>query len=122
TIHTYRRALEIMADPQKWRIDSPETADHSLPYVTLAALLDGTVTIETMYERRWSQPDIARLLPNVEVVADEDMTADYPVEMRARVDVALDTETLTAEAAWPRGHSRNPLSDDALMTRSLQLL
>jgi 2-methylcitrate dehydratase len=111
-----------MADPQKWHPDSPETADHSLPYVTLTALLDGTVTSATMQRERWSSPDVVRLLPKVEVFDDPDMTSAYPTEMSARVEVELEDETLTAESTWPRGHARNPISDDDLLVRAAILV
>ena len=44
-IATFRTAIEIIAkDPEKWQPRSRETADHSLPYCTAVALLDGQVS------------------------------------------------------------------------------
>ena len=38
------RAADILGDPHKYRPDSKETADHSLPYCMAAGLVDGMVT------------------------------------------------------------------------------
>jgi len=41
-IYTYRTAFNLMAnDPSRWAPATRETADHSLPFVVSAALLDG---------------------------------------------------------------------------------
>ena len=121
-IHTYRRAAEIMGDAQKWHPTSAETADHSLPYVTLIGLLDGTVTTDAMRPERWELPDVVRLLPAVSVIVDEEMTAAYPREMAARVEVVRHDGTRASRAArWPRGHAKNPIDDDELLTRSVAL-
>jgi len=122
TVNTYRRAIEIMGDPLKWQIDSPETADHSLPYVTLAALLDGTVSTDSMQRARWSQTDVTTLLPRVSVVDDALITAAYPREMAARVEVRFtDGSSETEAVVWPRGHARNPLSDEEVVARAREL-
>src|SRR5439155_1441681 len=41
-IHTFDAAVDIIGkDPEKWRPKTRETADHSLPYCTVVALMDG---------------------------------------------------------------------------------
>jgi 2-methylcitrate dehydratase len=122
-ISTYRRAKEIMADPEKWNPRSAETADHSLPYIVAVCLLDGRVGTDSMDPARWTAPDVASLLPRVEVVVDEGMTAAYPTEMAARIEVTTDTgEQLARGVPWPLGHARRPLTDDQLLSRSLELM
>ena len=44
-IATFRVAVEIIGkDPEKWRPKTRETADHSLPYCTAVALVDGEIS------------------------------------------------------------------------------
>src|SRR6201993_3031521 len=44
-IHTFDAAVDIIGkDPEKWRPQTRETADHSLPYCVAVALADGEVT------------------------------------------------------------------------------
>ena len=46
-IATFRVAVEIIGqDPEKWRPRTRETADHSLPYCTAVALVDGAVSAD----------------------------------------------------------------------------
>ena len=48
-VETYRHALERTATGEHhWHPDNRETADHSIPYVVAATLLDGTVGVGTV--------------------------------------------------------------------------
>jgi 2-methylcitrate dehydratase len=40
-VEVIARAADILGDPHKYRPDSKETADHSLPYCMAAGLVDG---------------------------------------------------------------------------------
>ena len=56
-IATFRTAVEIIAkDPEKWRPRTRETADHSLPYCTVVALVDGQITAEPVHPRAPQRP------------------------------------------------------------------
>ncbi len=47
-IATFRVAVEIIGkDPEKWRPKTRETADHSLPYCTAVALVDGEISADS---------------------------------------------------------------------------
>ncbi|RMF86331.1 MAG: MmgE/PrpD family protein, partial [Nitrospinota bacterium] len=62
-IETFQAAYEIIAkDPEKWAPRTRETADHSLPYIVLAALLDGEVTPATFLPHRIQDPHLRHLL------------------------------------------------------------
>src|SRR4051794_1385808 len=51
-------------------------AKFSVQYTTLAALLDGDVTVRTFTNERLSAPDVAALLPKVHFVADDSIPLD----------------------------------------------
>lgn len=122
-VHTYRRAEEIMADPEKWNPQSAETADHSLPYIVAVCLLDGRVGTDSMHAGRWTAPDVQQLLPRVEVVTDDTMTQAYPRQMAVRIEVTTSTgERVVGGVTWPHGHARRPLTDEQLVQRSVELL
>src|SRR5918911_5153483 len=56
-IHTFDAAVDIIGkDPEKWRPKTLETADHSLPYCTAVALLDGEVTDARFEEAHLKDP------------------------------------------------------------------
>jgi 2-methylcitrate dehydratase len=118
-IATFRTAVEIIGqDPEKWRPKTRETADHSLPYCTAVALLDGEVSARQFLPERLSDPVLLDLVARTSVIEDPKLTAGYPAGIPNRVRVTLeDGSTLVSEVAFPPGHDKNPLTDAQLATK-----
>ena len=118
-IATFRAAVEIIGkDPEKWRPKTRETADHSLPYCTAVALVDGAITADQFSETRLNDPALLDLVARTTVIEDPDLTAGYPSGIPNRVTVTLiDGSTLVRELAHPPGHDKNPLSDAQLRAK-----
>lgn len=118
-IATFRTAVEIIGqDPEKWRPKTRETADHSLPYCTAVALVDGDVSAAQFIPERLSDPALLDLVSRTTVVEDPALTAGYPAGIPNRVTVTLeDGTTLVKEVAFPPGHDKNPLTDAQLATK-----
>ncbi len=118
-IATFRVAVEIIGqDPEKWRPKTRETADHSLPYCTAVALVDGAVTADQFSLERLADPAILDLVARTTVVEDPKLTAGYPAGIPNRVTVRLDDgSTLVSEMAFPPGHDKNPLTDAQLAVK-----
>ena len=115
-IATFRTAVEIIGqDPEKWRPKTRETADHSLPYCTAVALVDGEVSA-AQFSRPALRPGPARPgLAARRVFEDPDLTAGYPAGIPNRVRVTLDDGTvLESLRRFPPGHDKNPLTDAQL--------
>ena len=90
-IATFRTAVEIIGqDPEKWRPQTRETADHSLPYCTAVALVDGEVTAAQFTPERLNDPALIDLVSRTTVVEDPDLTAGYPAGIPNRITVTLD--------------------------------
>jgi 2-methylcitrate dehydratase len=115
-IATFRTAVEIIGqDPEKWRPKTRETADHSLPYCTAVALIDGRITADQFSDERLSDPALLDLVARTTVVEDPDLTAGYPAGIPNRVKVTLsDGSVQMLEMAFPPGHDKNPLTDEQL--------
>ena len=122
-IETYRVAVRNAAgEPEKWDPKTRETADHSLPYVVAVALTDGAVTPASFDERRIRDPLLRPLMRKVEVSEDPEATRNYPGRQQTRMEITLRSgQRLTRSADYPRGHSRNPLSDGELERKFLGL-
>ena len=122
-IATYAVAVRNAAgEPEKWDPRTRETADHSLPYVVAAALTDGAVTPASFDEKRIGDPLLRPLMRMVEVSEDPEATRNYPARQRARMEIELRSgRRLTRAADYPKGHSRNPLSDGELEQKFLGL-
>lgn len=122
-IHSFDAAVDIIGkDPEKWRPRTRETADHSLPYCTAVALTDGDVTLESFSPERLRDESLLDLVSRTAIHRDAELTARYPRGIPNRVTVTLaDGRTLTAENEFPRGHDRNPMTDEEVEAKFRRL-
>src|SRR5467141_825836 len=113
TIESHDASVDIIgSEPEKWKPETRETADHSLPYITAIALLDGEVTEKQFQPERFTDPRIWKFLENVKVVRNAELSALYPDAVANIVDVELvDGRRLTKRVDYPMGHAKNPLKD-----------
>jgi 2-methylcitrate dehydratase len=113
TIESHDASVDIIgSEPEKWRPTTRETADHSLPYITAIALIDGEVTNKQFEPERFTDPKIWKFLENVKVQRNAELSALYPGAVANIVHVDLaDGRRLTRRVDYPLGHARNPLKD-----------
>ena len=117
-IRSLARAADILADPSKYDPRTKETADHSLPYVVAAALVDRQVTPRQFEPDRIMDPRIRAQLPKVEVVADPEIEAVFPALQRVHVTVTTtDGRDLVRQLDYPKGDPRNRLTDDEVESK-----
>jgi len=58
-IESHDASVDIIgSEPEKWRPETRETADHSLPYITAIALIDGEVTEKQFQPERFSDLEV----------------------------------------------------------------
>ena len=114
-VETTTRGADILSDPSKYKPETKETADHSLPYVIAAALADGHVLPESFSEAKLSDPVIRGLLGKIKVVADPEIDALFPAVKRARVTITTTSgERYTQQTDVAKGAPEDPLSDEEL--------
>jgi 2-methylcitrate dehydratase len=116
SVEVYERAKTGMGTGEHhWNPDSRETADHSIPYVVAAALIDKRITPSSFDGARLWSPELRALLPKIEVVANDEFTQAYerlPVRHCTRVTVTLrDGGRLIGEAGGDKGDLSQPKSD-----------
>ena len=113
TIESHDAAVEIIgSEPEKWKPKTRETADHSLPYITAIALIDGEVTDKQFEPQRFKDPEVWKFLENVKVERNAELSALYPDAVANIVHVDLaDGRRLTRRVDYPMGHAKNPLQD-----------
>ncbi len=112
-IESHDAAVDIIgSEPEKWKPKTRETADHSLPYITAIALIDGEVTDKQFEPQRFKDPEVWKFLENVKVERNAELSALYPggVANIVHVDLA-DGRRLTKRVDYPLGHAKNPLKD-----------
>ena len=112
-IESHDAAVDIIgSEPEKWKPETRETADHSLPYITAIALIDGEVTERQFQPERFMDPKIWKFLENVKVERNAELSAMYPGAVANIVHVDLaDGRRLTKRVDYPLGHAKNPLKD-----------
>ena len=112
-IYTFDAAADIIGqEPEKWRPKSRETADHSLPYCTAAALMDGRMGADQFSEARIKDERLIDLVQKVKVHRSPEMNAGYPEGIPNRVEVTVRSgERFVRRVDHPRGHHRNPMTD-----------
>ena len=111
-VRSLARAADILSDPSKYDPHTKETADHSLPYVIAAALVDRQVTPAQFEMDKIMDPTIRAQLKKVEVVADPEIEKVFPALQRVIVNItSKDGRTFSKQLDYPKGDPRNPLSD-----------
>jgi 2-methylcitrate dehydratase len=116
-IESHDAAVDIIgSEPEKWKPETRETADHSLPYITAIALIDGEVTDRQFEPERFMDPNIWKFLENVRVERNAELSALYAEAVANIVHVKLkDGRTLTKRVDYPLGNAKNPVSDEELI-------
>ncbi len=99
----------------RWQPDCREGADHSIPYVVAAALMDGTVTPRSFNDATLWNPELRALMQKIEVVTDDEFTKAYvqlPVKHCARVTVVTNSgERLVGETGGDQDDLSTPRTD-----------
>src|SRR5437868_300576 len=124
TIESHDASVDIIgSEPEKWKPETRETADHSLPYITAAALIDGEVTEEQFQPERFKDPKTWKFLENVKVQRNAELSALYPDAVANIVHVDLaDGRRLTKRVDYPLGHAKNRLKDSEVEGKFLALV
>jgi len=122
-ISTYRFAYEeIGSGAEKWRPTSRETADHSLPYIVAAVLVNGGFSDAIFDPARFTDPAILRLADKITIKEDRELTRQvphcFPCHMQMHVAGGL---VKSAAMAVPRGHHDDPMSDGEVNAKFRQL-
>lgn len=95
-----------------WRPATRETADHSIPYCVIAALIDGGITEASFDETRIHDRLIGRLLERTTMRENPAFTRAHPDEWSCRIELTgRGGKKQAAEARYFKGHAKRPLSD-----------
>jgi 2-methylcitrate dehydratase len=117
-VETTTRGADILSDPSKFKPDTKETADHSLPYVIAAAVADGKVLPDSFTDEKLKDPRIWDLLGKIKVIADPEIDAIFPGVKRARVSITTKSgDKHQAQVDHAKGSPQNPMSDEELVAK-----
>jgi 2-methylcitrate dehydratase len=112
-VFTYHFAwFEIGSGTEKWQPTTRETADHSMPYVVAAVLIDGAYTDAIFAPERLQDERTLVLMKKITIAEDDGFNKRYPDSLPCRMTITLKNgEQKTAELSNPIGHHDRPMSD-----------
>jgi 2-methylcitrate dehydratase len=121
-IHLSRSAIKIMAEgPDKWRPQTHETADHSIPYAAGLVLLYGKIDADFHDDPYLHDPALLDLVSRIKVMPSDE--ADKPeLSNLCEMEIVLKSGARkTVRVEYHRGHYKNPMAD-AEMEEKFRLL
>ena len=114
-ITTIARACDILFDPHKYRPESRETADHSLPYCIAAALVDHKVTTQSFSDEKLKDPRIWEVIDRIKGEASMEFEKMFPAKQPSRVVVKTkDGREFSEYLEFPKGDPREPMTMEDL--------
>lgn len=115
TITTIARACDILFDPHKYRPESRETADHSLPYCIAAALVDHKITTSSFSEEKLKDPRIWEVIDKIHGEASEEFEKMFPAKQPSKVVIKTkDGREFSEYLEYPKGDPREPMTMEDL--------
>ncbi|MFQ5765275.1 MAG: MmgE/PrpD family protein, partial [Rhodospirillales bacterium] len=116
---TFQKALEIVGNK------APKTvfeAKFSLPYCAAIALMTGSVRMDAFDPKRLDDPVLRGLMEKVAITVDPEIDAGFPTRRAARIAIeTTDGRTLEHYSPTRKGDPDNPLTDDELKEKFLEL-
>jgi len=115
TITTIARACDILFDPHKYRPESRETADHSLPYCIAAALVDHKITTQSFSEEKLKDKRIWEVIDKIKGEASEEFEKMFPAKQPSKVIIKIkDGREFSEYLEYPKGDPREPMTMEDL--------
>jgi 2-methylcitrate dehydratase len=112
-IHVSRSAIKIMAEgPDKWRPQTHETADHSIPYSAAVVLMYGKIEAEHYEDPYLHDARLLDLVSRVKCLpSDEADRTEHEFNLCELEIVLKSGARKTVRVEYHRGHFKNPMTD-----------
>ena len=112
-VRVSRSAIRVMAaSPEKWRPQTHETADHSMPYATGVALMYGAVTADHYEAPYLHDEKLLALVAKVKVHPSEEADRREGEINLCDLELVLNSGARhEVRVEYHRGHHKNPMTD-----------
>jgi 2-methylcitrate dehydratase len=115
TVTTIARACDILFDPHKYRPESRETADHSLPYCIATALVDKKITTDSFSEKKMKDPRVWEVIDKIKGEASIEFEKMFPAKQPSKVVIKTNDGNAYSEyLEYPKGDPREPMTIEDL--------
>jgi 2-methylcitrate dehydratase len=111
-VHATRISAQLMGgNESRWRPETRETADHSIPFVVAMVLMHGSLEVRHYDDELFKAPAVREFMSRVKIVTPETYESDFHAVPSVLVEVALDSGAVeAAEVKLPLGHPQNPMT------------
>ena len=111
----FAQAYDILFDPTKYRPESRETADHSLPYCMAVAMVDKKITTDSFSDEKLNDPRIYEVIDKIIGEPSQEFEKMFPAKQPSRVVVTTNDGRMFEEyLEYPKGDPREPMTTDDL--------
>lgn len=111
----FAQAYDILFDPAKYRPESRETADHSLPYCLAAAIVDKKITRHSFDEEKLNDTRIYEVIDKIKGEPSIEFEKMFPAKQPSKVVVKTkDGSEFEEYMEFPKGDPREPMSEQDL--------
>jgi 2-methylcitrate dehydratase len=114
--------LSTSSEAERYDPRTRETADHSIPYIVVAALVDGEISEKTYTPERYRDSKILSILKKVTMEEDPQYTREWPMTFNCRIEIEERSgQKWVKHMKNPKGHPANPMSDAEIEEKFLKL-
>jgi len=114
-VTTFAQAYDILFDPTKYRPESRETADHSLPYCLAAAIVDKKITTGSFSDEKINNPRIIEVIDKIIGEPSIEFEKMFPAKQPSKVVITTqDGKQYSEYLEYPKGDPREPMTMDDL--------
>jgi len=110
-VTAFAQAYDILFDPAKYRPESRETADHSLPYCLAVAIVDKKITTQSFSEEKLKDPAIYEVIDKIKGEPSLEFEKMFPAKQPSKVVVTThDGQQFEEYLEYPKGHPNEPMT------------
>lgn len=118
TLTTIARACDILFDPHKYRPESRETADHSLPYCVAAAIVDREITTNSFSDEKMADKRIWEVIDKIKGEASQEFEDMFPAKQPSKAVIRTkDGKEYSEYLEYPKGDPREPMTEADLTSK-----
>jgi len=110
-VTTISRVCDILFDKHKYKPESRETADHSLPYCIARAILDKKITTQSFSDEKIHDPLLKEIIFKIKGIASIEFEKMFPEKQPSRVTIKTKNGgDHTVYLEYPKGDPREPMT------------
>jgi 2-methylcitrate dehydratase len=110
-VTAFAQAYDILFDPTKYRPESRETADHSLPYCMAAAIVDKKISTASFSDEKLSDPRVFEVIDKIKGEPSIEFEKMFPAKQPSKVVVVTkDGKEYSEYMEYPKGDPREPMT------------